>query len=214
MTTAFEAIGKGLAMGILLALSVGPVVFAVIKQSLTNGREGGFSFIAGVWFSDILLIVLSNIFSELLTRLLDFKQIIGLGGSGLLIAMGVYYLFFKKINIHPEDVSLPGLRSYDHAKIAIQGFLLNTLNPAVMIFWLTAATAISIGHSARDRVIIFGTAIGFNVMIDIAKVTLAGKLRKKLTLRNIRLINKISGMIFIIFGAVLLAGVLFFINQI
>ncbi|HRN73043.1 MAG TPA: LysE family transporter [Ginsengibacter sp.] len=214
MTTAFEAIGKGLAMGMLLALSVGPVIFAVIKQSINNGREGGFSFIAGVWFSDLLLIVLANLFSELLTRLLDFKQLIGIAGSAVLMAMGIYYLFLKKVHIHPEDVSVPGLRNYDHAKIAIQGFLLNTLNPAVMIFWLTAATAISVGHSVRDRVIIFGTAIGFNMVIDIIKVTLAGKLRKKLTLKNIRLINKLSGMILFIFGAILLAGVLFFINHI
>lgn len=213
MTSIFEAIGKGLAMGILLALSVGPVIFTVIKQSINNGREGGFSFIVGVWISDIILIILSNLFSELLTRLLDFKQVIGVAGSAFLMAMGVYYLFFKKVHIHPEDVAMPGLKNYDHARIGMQGFLLNTLNPAVMLFWLTAATAIAVTHTVRDRIIIFGTAMGFNIMMDIIKVTLAGKLRKKLTLKNIRLINKISGVIFLIFGTVLLAGVLFFIKK-
>lgn len=214
MTTIIEAIGKGLAMGMLLALSVGPVIFTVIKQSINNGREGGFSFIAGVWFSDILLIVLANLFSELLTRLLDFKQIIGILGSAFLMVMGVYYLFFKKVHIHPEDVAIPGLKNYDHAKIFTQGFLLNTLNPAVMLFWLTAATAIAVTHSVRDRIIIFGTAMAFNIMMDVIKVTLAGKLRKKLTLKNIRLINKLSGIIFLIFGTILLAGVIFFIKKI
>lgn len=213
MTSIFEAIGKGLAMGILLALSVGPVIFTVIKQSINNGHEGGFSFIVGVWISDIILIILSNLFSELLTRLLDFKQVIGVAGSAFLMAMGVYYLFFKKVHIHPEDVAMPGLKNYDHARIGMQGFLLNTLNPAVMLFWLTAATAIAVTHTVRDRIIIFGTAMGFNIMMDIIKVTLAGKLRKKLTLKNIRLINKISGVIFLIFGTVLLAGVLFFIKK-
>src|SRR5574337_620843 len=111
MTTIIEAIGKGLAMGLLLALSVGPVIFTVIKQSINNGREGGFSFIIGVWISDIILIILSNLFSELLTRLLDFKAIIGVGGSALLIAMGVYYWFFKRVHIHPEDVAMPGLKN-------------------------------------------------------------------------------------------------------
>lgn len=214
MTTALEAIGKGLAMGLLLALSVGPVIFTVIKQSINNGKEGGFSFIAGVWFSDLLLIVLSNLFSELLTRLLDFKQVIGIAGSVLLMVMGIYYLIFKKVHVHPEDLAVPGLKSSEHIKIAVQGFLLNTLNPAVMIFWLTAATAIAIGHTIRDRIIIFGTAMAFNISMDIIKVTLAGKLRKKLTLKNIRLINKISGMILLIFGTVLLLGVVFFINKI
>jgi len=213
MIDAFEAVGKGLAMGVLLALSVGPVIFTIIKQSINNGREGGFSFVAGVWASDFILIVLSNLFTELLTRLLDFKEAIGVAGSVFLIIMGLYYLIFKKVHIHPEDVAMPGLRSSDHARIAIQGFLLNTLNPAVMIFWLTAATAIAITHTVRDRIIIFGVAMAFNMTMDVIKVTLAGKLRKKLTLKNIRLINKISGVIFLIFGTVLLAGVVFFLNK-
>ena len=49
---------------------------------------------------------------------------------------------------------------------------------------------------------------------DILKVTLAGKLRKKLTIKNIRTINKVSGVILLIFGAVLLAGVLLIVNKI
>lgn len=213
MVSVIEAIGKGLAMGLLLALSVGPVIFAVIKQSISNGREGGFSFIAGVWASDVLLITLANLFSELLNWLLDFKSLIGIAGSGLLIAMGLYYMFLKRVKINPDDISMPVLKSYDHARIAVQGFLLNTLNPAVMIFWLTAATAISASHTLRDRIIIFGTAIAFNMGMDIIKVTLAGKLRQKLTLKNIRLINKATGFILFAFGAVLLAGVLFFIDE-
>lgn len=214
MSSVFEAIGKGLAMGLLLALSVGPVIFTVIKQSINNGREGGFSFIIGVWISDITLIILSNLFSELLTRVLDFKTVIGVAGSLLLIAMGVYYLIFKKVHIHPEDLAMPGLKNYDHARIGMQGFLLNTLNPGVLVFWLTAATAIAVSHTIRDRIIIFGTAILFNIGMDVIKVTLAGKLRRKLTLKNIRLVNKISGIILLLFGAILLAGVLFFINKI
>jgi threonine/homoserine/homoserine lactone efflux protein len=169
--------------------------------------------VIGVWISDFLLVVLSNAFSELVTRMMDFKMQIGVVGSAFLIGMGLYYLFFKKVNIHPEDISLPPLRGSDHAKIALQGFLLNTLNPAVMAFWLTAATAIAITHSVRDRIIIFTTALVLNMSADVIKVTLAGKLRKKLTIKNIRLINRISGLILCIFGAVLLIGVVLFLKK-
>jgi threonine/homoserine/homoserine lactone efflux protein len=108
---------------------------------------------------------------------------------------------------------LPPLKSSDHAKIALQGFLLNTLNPAVMAFWLTAATAIAVSHSIRDRIIIFATALILNMSADIVKVSVAGKLSKKLTIKNIRLINRISGLILAIFGTVLLFGVLFFVKK-
>ncbi len=214
MIDILEAILKGIAMGLLLALSVGPVIFTIIKQSINNGRAGGFSFVIGVWISDFLLVVLSNAFSEMVTRALDFKMQIGIVGSAFLIGMGIYYLIFKKVHIHPEDVSMPSLKSSDHAKLLLQGFLLNTLNPAVIAFWLTAATAIAVTHSVRDRIIIFATALFLNMGADIVKVTLAGKLRKKLTIKNIRLINKISGLILLIFGAVLLLGVLLFVKKI
>ena len=213
MIDVIEAILKGLAMGLLLALSVGPVIFTIVKQSINNGRSGGFSFVIGVWASDFLLVILSNAFSEMVTRLLDFKMQIGIVGSAFLIGMGLFYIFFKKVNMHPEDIAMPPLKGSDHAKLAIQGFLLNSLNPAVMAFWLTAATAIAVTHSVRDRIIIFATALILNMAADIVKVTLAGKLRKKLTIKNIRLINRISGLILFIFGAVLLIGVLLFVKK-
>ena len=213
MEDVIEAILKGFAMGLLLVISVGPVIFTIIKQSINNGKEGGFSFIIGVWVSDLVVVLLSNVFSELVTHLLAFKKPIGITGSIFLIGMGVYYLFFKKVSLHPEDISLPPLKASDHAQIALQGFLLNTLNPAVLAFWLTAATAIAVTHSIKERIIIFTTTLLINMTADVAKVTLAGKLRSKLTVKNIRLINKVSGLILLIFGTVLLVGVLFFVQK-
>ncbi|HEY5463570.1 MAG TPA: LysE family transporter [Hanamia sp.] len=213
MVDIIEAMLKGLAMGLLLVISVGPVIFAIIKQSINNGHSGGYSFVIGVWISDFLLVVLSNLFSELVTTMLDFKMQIGIVGSAFLMGMGIFYIFLKKVSIHPENISLPPLKSSDHAKIALQGFLLNTLNPAVIAFWLTAATAIAVSHTIRDRIIIFATALLFNMSADVVKVTLAGKLRKKLTVKNIRLINKVSGIILFIFGTVLLFGVLIFVRK-
>ena len=200
-------------MGLLLAISVGPVIFTIIKQSINNGKEGGFSFVAGVWVSDLVWVLLSNIFSQFVAMLLDFKKPIGITGSIFLLSLGVYYLFFKKVHVHPEDISLPGLQGSDHAKIALQGFIVNTLNPGVIAFWLTAVTAISITHTIRERILIFSSCLIVNMSADVGKVILAGKLRSKLTIKNIRVINKISGLILISFGAVLFGGLVFFLKK-
>jgi len=45
---------------------------------------------------------------------------------------------------------------------------------------------------------------------DIAKVILAGKLRTRLTLKNMQLINRVNGMILIGFGVALIVGLLFY----
>lgn len=213
MDDLLQAIIKGLGLGLLLVISVGPVIFTIIKQSINNGKEGGFSFVAGVWISDLVWVLLSNVFSEFVTAMLDFKKPIGIAGSAFLISMGVFYLFFKKVHVHPEDLSLPPLQRSDHAKIAFQGFLVNTLNPGVMIFWLTSVTAIAILHTVKERIIIFGTCLILNMAADVGKVVLAGKLRSKLTIHNIRLVNRVSGFILVCFGSALLIGVLFFMKK-
>jgi threonine/homoserine/homoserine lactone efflux protein len=213
MADIIQAIVKGFLMGLLLVISVGPVIFTIIKQSINNGKEGGFSFVAGVWASDLVWVLLSNLFSEFVTTLLDFKKPIGVAGSAFLISMGIFYLFFKKVHIHPQDISMPPLQGSDHAKIALQGFLVNTLNPGVMVFWLTSVTAIAVTHSIRERIIIFGTCLIINMAADVGKVVLAGKLRSKLTIHNIRVINRISGFILLCFGTALLIGVLFFMKK-
>jgi threonine/homoserine/homoserine lactone efflux protein len=45
---------------------------------------------------------------------------------------------------------------------------------------------------------------------DITKVILAGKLRQRLTLKNIQLINRVNGIILIGFGIALIIGLLFY----
>lgn len=213
MTDIIQAIIKGFLMGMLLVISVGPVIFTIIKQSINNGREGGFSFVAGVWISDLVWVLLSNVFSEFVTALLDFKKPIGVAGSVFLISMGVFYLFFKKVHVHPQDINLPPLQGSDHAKLALQGFLVNTLNPGVIAFWLTSVTAIAITHTIKERIIIFGTCLIINMSADVGKVFLAGKLRSKLTIHNIRVINRVSGFILLCFGTALFVSVLFLMKK-
>ena len=204
-----NAVLQGFALSLLLIFSVGPIVFTIIKQSVVNGRTGGFSFVAGVWVSDLLIVVLSNVFSEVVTNLLHFKKAIGLTGSVFLLAMGVFYLFIKKIKLRNVEESAFRISASTHAKLAMSGFLINTLNPAVIAFWLTTATTLAVANSARERMVIFTTCILVNFGADVGKVLLAGSLSKKLTHKNIVFINKISGLLLLIFGIVLLLGVLY-----
>ena len=203
-----EALLKGFAISLLLIFSVGPVVFTIIKQSITNGKAGGFSFVAGVWLSDLLWVVLSNLFSELVSELMDFKKQIAFAGSFFLIGLGIFYLFFKKIHIK-EDENKIVITARTHAKLVLSGFLINSLNPTLILFWLTTAAAIAANHTIYQRIIIFTTCLIINSASDILKVVLAGRLRSKLNEKNISMINKISGLILLIFGMILIGGVLF-----
>lgn len=200
----WQAIISGLTLGCILALSVGPVIFTIIKQSLNNGHVGGLSFVAGVWVSDIILVVISNVFSALVATLLEeYGNVIGYLGSAFLFGVGVYYLFFKKVTLRTDaEGNAIKFRKRDIFKIMSSGFFLNTLNPSVFFFWLGTASAFS-KYNLSQRLLIFSVCLALNIAADILKVMLAGKLRNKLTLHNISVINKISGIILGCFGIAL-----------
>ena len=205
-----DALVKGLLLGFFLALSVGPVIFTIIKQSLNNGREGGISFVTGVWISDLILVVASNAFSEWVSTALEYKKTIGYIGSLFLIGLGVFFVFFKKVHLGTDaDGKKLRFRKRDFAKIFMSGFLINTLNPSVLLFWLVNATAFATTHNFNERMIIFTACLVINMIADVLKVVLAGKIRKKLTVRNLSIINKVSGTILIGFAFALLYGIVF-----
>ncbi len=209
-----QAILKGLVLGFVLALGVGPIIFTIIKQSLNNGYRGGLSFVAGVWLSDIILVTISNVATALVGQLLEHKREIGMGGSIFLMAMGAYFVFFKKVKLAPAmSGEISRFRKRDMLRIFVSGFIINSFNPAVIIFWLGNATVLSLTHTLEQRVIIFASCLLVNMTADVGKVTMADKLGKRLTLHNLSIINKISGLILIGFGIVLAWGAFFIAHK-
>ena len=210
-----EPILKGLLLGLILSISIGPVIFAIIKQSLTNGKRSGYAFVAGVSSSDFVLLFICNVFTSLFNLVLNHKSAIALAGAGFLLIMGLYTLFFKKLKL--ENMGSDGVNKTvsikDMVSSYFSGFLMNTLNPSVFLFWFAWTAAIN--NSADNtpnpiqyKLVVFGTCLGFVLLSDLLKVFLAGKLRPRLTEKNLLWINRFSGMIILIFSAVLLYSAL------
>ncbi len=173
----------------------------VVKHSVNNGRAGGMSFVGGVWISDLLLVLVSNIFSGLVVKALLFKSAIGYVGSSFIISLGIYHIFFKKVTIKESDPDVQIIFSRkDMSKVFFSGFLINTLNPSVLLFWLLNATALATIHTVAERTVIFGISLFINMAADTAKVMLAARYRNRLTVDTISSINKISGSVLICFG--------------
>lgn len=201
-----EALLKGLTLGLLLNLSVGPIVFSVIKQSLNKGHKGGMAFVFGVSASDVILAVLSNAFTELFSRISDYGIEIGIVGSIFLMVMGVYFVFFKKVKVDETGKQVfTHFGKSDFLKTFLSGFFMNLLNPAIFLFWLTTSTTF-ISHTIEQRIVIFLTCLILVFAGDTAKVMLAGKIRNRLTPHNIHIINRINGLILIAFGIAMIWG--------
>lgn len=212
-----NALLKGLAISLLLIFSVGPVIFTTIKQTVNHGRRGGFSFIIGVWISDLIWVVLSNGFSEAIKTLLHFKIPIGIAGCVFLIGMGIYFAFIKKVEPRrlqePVEIAgdeyTPSGKRTNYFAIMSSGFIINTLNPAVISFWVIMAASLASVYSFYDRIIIFTTCLGVTMIADVGKVLGAGYIGKKLSDRVILIINRVSGVLYLAFGFIILAGIIY-----
>ncbi|MGF2412517.1 MAG: LysE family translocator, partial [Ferruginibacter sp.] len=212
-----DALIKGLAISLLLIFSVGPVIFTIIKQSINHGRRGGFSFVTGVWLSDIIWVVLSVSFSEAVKTLLHFKIPIGIAGCCFLIGMGIYFAFIKKIKprrtqepveIEGDEITPAGKKT-NYFAIFSSGFIINTLNPAVISFWVIMAASLASVYTFNHQIIIFITCLAINMLADVGKVLGAGYLGKKLSDKNIIRINRISGALYLVFGLAILSGIIY-----
>lgn len=216
-----DAFLKGLAISFLLVFSVGPVIFTIIKQSINHGRRGGFCFIAGVWISDIIWVVLSMGFSEAVKTVLHFKVPIGIAGCIFLIGMGIYFAFIKKISprrlnepteIAGDEITPVGKKT-NYFAIFSSGFIINTLNPAVISFWVIMAASLATVYSFNHQVVIFCTCLAVTMLADVGKVLGAGYIGKRLSDKNILLINRISGFLYLIFGVAILGGIFYTLTK-
>lgn len=207
-----EALLKGITLGLLLSISVGPALFSVIKQSLNNGPRGGMAFAAGIFMSDVALVLVANVFTELFRSLRVYEKQIGIAGSIFLVSLGIFFLFFKKVKVNEAGKLVFKHRKRDLAKISLSGFFMNLLNPAVIILWITISSSLIL-FSSEYKLVVYSTCLLIALLADVAKVFMAGKIRNRLTPHNIHIINRVNGIILIGFGAVLLWGLIFYADK-
>lgn len=207
-----EAVISGLLLGIFIAMSVGPTLFAIIQYSMHHTYKAGVVFILGVSLSDIIYVTLANIATNFLTFLENHQDTIGYAGAILFMSIGLWGLLKK---YKPKKPVRKGEKSQiskgTYLKIFGSGFLMNALNPAVLILWMGAAIKVSDYYMA-ERVVFFGVCLGIVLGADITKVLLADKIKNWLTLRKIMYLNKIAAFCILLFGCILFAKVFFQIN--
>jgi threonine/homoserine/homoserine lactone efflux protein len=196
-----DAIWKGILIGLFMAISVGPTLFAVIKYSLHNSYKAGLAFVLGVSLSDIMYVTLANLAAPLLLALNAYASYIAYGGGALLAVMGLAGLLKKDSGGAPPagPVTISGGQ---YLRIWLSGFLINTVNPGVIVSWLAAVTATS-GKGGGYRFLHFSVCLILILSIDFLKVFLASRIKRLLTPARVVYLQKISSFILFVLGLLL-----------
>lgn len=192
--------------GFLLAFAVGPVFFTLIETSITKGFKAGIFFDLGAMAADIIFILIAYFStSKILERIKDEPGVLIFGGV-LLIAYGIIsYIRTAKsfIKIVREHYAVHVKKNL--GGLFLKGFLLNFVNFGVLAGWIgTIIMANALTKSDNGVFLFLTTVLATFFLTDLVKISLAKRLKNKMTPRFIYKTKKWVSISIIIFGAVLL----------
>ncbi len=201
-----ESIISGIGLGFVLSFLTGPVFFALIKTSIEKGFYAGVSLAAGVVVSDIFYVALTIYGSSFLALENMYRIQIGIAGSSILFIIGIYYLF-KKVKVNYEQNS----SKRHNTGYFLKGFIMCIFNPAILLYWLSVTSSvISISGEIKSAEILpfFGSILITQFSVDILKAYYANKLRYRIKEKTIANLNRIAGVLILIFAARLIFNLL------
>ncbi len=210
-----EIIAKGILMGLTLSFVVGPALFALIQTSLTSGFKAGVRFAIGISISDILMVSLVTFGVSALFEEGTSRTIISIVGGIIMIVFGVF-TFLQKMPQKGKSITTPTGMSY--LKFIGKGFLFNIANPGVWFYWVIpvgiSATmgSVPIGGNMvltprQSSLLFLASLLAAVFSCDVLKCAIAYKLKTILLPKVIHVINKVVGVIFIVFGIYLVVTV-------
>lgn len=190
-------------LGFLLSLMVGPVFFVLLETSAIKGFRAALMFDFGVILADILFITIAYFSSFRLLENLSNEPGLYVFGGMILLVYGIIIVAKKEVRETQPDFKVT---KSDYPGLFVKGFLLNFINIGVLVFWLGIIIVVgpSLDSDPERIFIFFGTMILAYLGVDIIKILLAKRLKRKLTYKRIYLIRKGLGIILMICGLVLI----------
>ncbi|MDC8005100.1 LysE family transporter [Aureisphaera galaxeae] len=207
----FEGLPYAALYGFLLAFAVGPVFFTLIETSITKGFRAGLFFDLGAIFADIIFILIAYFStSKILERVKDDPGLLIFGGV-ILIAYGIIsYIRTAKsfIKIVREHYAVNVKKNL--GGLFLKGFLLNFVNFGVLAGWIGTLIMANALTTSENGVFLFLTTVLVTFFLtDVAKISLAKKLKSKMTPRFIIKTKKWVSILIILFGMFLLVEGIF-----
>jgi threonine/homoserine/homoserine lactone efflux protein len=181
---------QGVLYGITLALLIGPVFFALLRVSIERGFTSGAWMALGIALSESFVIALVAVGVAQLAETKEFQFYLGIVGGAMMLIFGIFP-FLKKVKRNTETNNSISKKAQGY-RLAIEGFLLNVLNPSVYLFWI-GAVAFNSHLKENEMFSFFAGAITTVFVTDLIKAYLANYIRGYLTESVLDKVNKIAG---------------------
>lgn len=190
----------GIYWGLFLAALIGPVLFILVQVGIERGFRAGATIGCGMWTSDLLFVLLSYFglsYLLVVTELPGFEPVMGVVAGSALIGLGVMTLLSAPAACD-RQVALSG----NYFSLWLKGFMVNTLNPFTVFFWIMIATVIvpDNNDTGSEAVSFFAGIVLTVIATDCLKVYLARGLRKWLTFEHVKLVRSFVSFLLMVVG--------------
>ncbi len=206
----FEFLIKGIIIGFAASVPLGPIGILCIQKTINKGRLSGFVSGLGAAFSDTFYAVIAGFGLTFITNFIVERQLYLKIIAGIIL----FYLGFKIFFTDP-------IKQYaDQSKKRGKGlfgdfisiFFLTVSNPLAVFFFGGAFAAFGfVSEGSGFTSILFltlGVFIGAALWWTIL-TTLVNLFRSRFKLRSLWWINKIAGIIVILFGVLAIISIFF-----
>jgi threonine/homoserine/homoserine lactone efflux protein len=193
----FVLLGEGLITGLMLTLMLGPVTMVILRSGLEINRRAGIWAAAGTWVSDFIFIAVTYWLTISVKTWANEPSIklslYIIGGCGLSL-MGLLMTRVKRKPV-PEQHKPSSIR---YTQAFISGFLVNSLSPFTLFFWLGAAVFL---HLQLEPPVYYYAGLMFALAAgDFTKAWLAPKLTVWLKDKYVYWIQVVAGICIAVTG--------------
>ena len=198
---------KGMIIGLLVSVPLGPVGVLCIQRTLNRGRFAGFVSGLGAAAADVIFAVIAGFGLTIIINFIEEKHIyFQIIGGLFVLYIGIRIFYTNPV----KQLKLQGLNKTQLSQDFVSVFLLTLTNPLAVFLFLAIMAAIKLTSDKLSIVEISlltaGIAAGA-VLWWFVLVSIANRFRKKIRLRSIWWLNKITGSAVFLFGLMVLISV-------
>ena len=197
---AFAYLLKGLIIGFSLAAPIGPIGILCARGTMLYGIRRGFIIGLSGAFGDVMYALAAAFGVKLIFDLVaSYQQWMRLVGGIMLIGAGVFTFRFQ------PRANLPVNKSIGETGVFVSTFLLALTNPLTLFGYAAAFSAVGVNKIIADRISIMlliggvfcGSFLWFSLLIWFSHT-----FKEKVTSRGVYIINKVAGLLLVLFGTI------------